>query len=156
MDGRILRTHRKTSRRFGPIQQSRALLTVFANLYAGNFKISRTPRSPKVELVLLLGISWRLLRGTKNRDGYCTVDAAGTMPIGFLEGAVASRKECMDLCTARSECIGVTSTQTNCRLAARNCDALAVSGGGGWCCWWQWCCRYCRCYFLSHSLSLTF
>ena len=87
-------------------------------------------------------------------DGYCTVDAAGTLTIGFLGGAVVSRKECTDLCTARSECIGVTSTRTNCQLAARNCDALAVSGD--WCCRCCRCCRCCWCYSLSHSLSLTF
>ena len=66
LDGPILRTHRKTLRRFVSIQQSRDLLTVCANLYAGNFKISRTPRSPKVELVLLLRQLWIIwLRRTK-------------------------------------------------------------------------------------------
>ena len=83
-----------------------------------------------VAKTLNLGETWYKKFG----DGYCTHDAAGTKNLGDLNGPVASRQECMDLCTARSECLGVSGTETHCELEARNCDALAVSGGGCWCC----------------------
>jgi hypothetical protein len=73
-------------------------------------------------------------------NGRCAGDAAdkaapGNFVLGYLGGPVASRQECMDLCSTRSECIGVSGPEfatvtgaTYCELKARDCDALANQG----------------------------
>ena len=58
-------------------------------------------------------------------NGLCTADIEGTAFLGDVRGMVASRQVCMDLCSAKSECIGVTGTKfaaggaTHCELEAR-------------------------------------
>ena len=67
-------------------------------------------------------------------NGLCTADTGGKDFIGDVRGMVASKQACMDLCTAKSECIGVTGESfatggaTHCELEARDCEALVVSG----------------------------
>merc|ERR1711865_682509 len=68
---------------------------------------------------------WKKVGG----NGLCTADSAGMEFIGDVRGRVASRQECMDLCTERSECIGITGgTAMDCELEARDCDALVKQG----------------------------
>ena len=85
-----------------------------------------------VAKTLNLGETWYEKVGD---SGLCTADSAGKEFIGDVRGNVASRQECMDLCTGRSECIGITGgTARDCELEARDCDALVVSGCGCCCC----------------------
>ena len=86
-----------------------------------------------VAKTLNLGETWYKKVG--DNGGLCTADSAGKKNIGDVRGRVASRQECMDLCTERSECIGITGgTAIDCELEARDCDALVVSGCGCCCC----------------------
>ena len=66
--------------------------------------------------------------------GLCAANTDGTVFLGDVRGMVASRQACMDLCSARKECIGVTGNhfatggETHCELEAHDCDDLLVSG----------------------------
>jgi hypothetical protein len=80
-----------------------------------------------VAKTLNLGETWYKKVG--DNGGVCTADSAGKENIGDVRGRVTSRQECMDLCTERSECIGITSgTAIDCELEARDCDALVEQG----------------------------
>ena len=72
-----------------------------------------------VAKTLNLGETWYKKVG--DNGGLCTADSAGKEFIGDVRGRVASRQECMDLCTEKSECIGITgSTAMDCELEARD------------------------------------
>ena len=85
--------------------------------------------------------------------GLCAANTDGTAFLGDVRGMVASRQACMDLCSAKSECIGVTGNKfatggaTHCELEARDCDALVVSGR---------CCCCCCCCFVVLLSCLNF
>ena len=62
-------------------------------------------------------------------QGLCApADAVGSGYLGDVRGKVKSKQQCFDLCSVRSECIGISINGNDCELEARNHKALVAQG----------------------------